>query len=442
MHKLFPKSGFFDFETVRILGTTAYGGADVAEVLEAVGQIKPDDPISWETAWRRQASRALKLAEEARQNGDRDAALRGYLRSSNYTRASGYMYVSTPNEDGDLVQDVRALPIAEKVGMLFRTAMQFMEGETRVLSIPYQDYVLPGYLYLPPKSRRIPERKIPILVNTGGADSCQEELFYLNPAAGPGMGYAVLTFDGPGQGIMLRKYGLEMRPDWEVVTGSVIDYLETYSAEHPELDLDLSSIAVSGASMGGYYALRAASDDRVKACVSIDPFYDMWDFGTAHVSKLFISAWTGGIISSGFVDKLMAALSRLSFQLKWEISVSGTLFGISSPAEILLNMKKYTLHGNGGDSKDESFLAKVECPVLLSGAGKSLYLDVDSHTKRCYDALTSLDPKDKVIWVPESEGQGSLQAKMGAFVLCNQKTYRFLDQAFGIKREPLKVKQS
>lgn len=170
-----------------------------------------------------------------------------------------------------------------------------------------------------------------------------------------------------------------------------------------------------------------------------DPFYDMWDFGTAHVSKLFISAWTGGIISSGFVDKLMAVLSRLSFQLKWEISVSGTFFGLSSPAEILLHMKKYTLHTK--DEKDESFLSKVECPVLLSGAGKSIYLDVDSHTKRCYDALTALDPKDKVIWVPESEGQGSLQAKMGAFALCNQKTYNFLDKAFGITREPLKVKE-
>jgi hypothetical protein len=270
MHKLFPRSGFFDFETVRILGTTAYGGADVAEVLEAVGEIKSDNPASWEDAWRKQAQRAEKLADEARQYGDRDAALRGYLRASNYTRASGYMYVSSPDEDGVLVQDSRALPIAEKVGELFRKAMPFMEGDVHVLSIPYEDYVLPGYLYLPPKNRRIPGRKkVPILVNTGGADSCQEELFYLSPAAGPGMGYAVLTFDGPGQGIMLRRYGLEMRPDWEAVTSSVIDHLETYSNDHLELELDLSSISVSGASMGGYYALRAASDARIKACVSI-----------------------------------------------------------------------------------------------------------------------------------------------------------------------------
>lgn len=91
----------------------------------------------------------------------------------------------------------------------------------------------------------------------------------MNPAAGPGLGYAVLTFDGPGQGIMLRKYGLEMRPDWEIVTGCVIDCLTAFSEQHPELDLDMDCLAVSGASMGGYYALRAASDARVKACIAI-----------------------------------------------------------------------------------------------------------------------------------------------------------------------------
>ena len=94
----------------------------------------------------------------------------------------------------------------------------------------------------------------------------------MNPAAGPGLGYAVVTFDGPGQGLMLRKYGLEMRPDWETVTGSVINHLASFSAAHPELDLDMECIAVSGASMGGYYALRAASDPRVRACVAIVSF--------------------------------------------------------------------------------------------------------------------------------------------------------------------------
>lgn len=276
MHKLFPSSGFFDFEVIRILGTTVYGGADVAEVLEAVGEIKPGDPLSWEKAWRTQALRAEQLADEAHRHGDRDAARRGYLRAANYTRATGYMYVSarTDDSDGDggsapLVQDHRVLPIAERVAALFGKALPLMDGEVCRLSIPYDDYSVTGYLYLPPADRKLQGRKTPVLINCGGADSCQEELYFLNPAAGPGMGYAVLTFDGPGQGMLLRRYDVHMRPDWENVISQIINHLVNFSSQRPDLDLDLDSISVSGASMGGYFALRAAADPRIKACVSI-----------------------------------------------------------------------------------------------------------------------------------------------------------------------------
>ncbi|KAK6844097.1 hypothetical protein PG995_014207 [Apiospora arundinis] len=222
MHKLFPTSPFFDFETIRILGTTVYGGADAAEVLEAVGHIKPNDPVSWEHAWGTQAAWAEGLADEPRKHGDRNAARRGYLRAANYTRAKGYM---TPAR----------FPRRERVSELFRKAISLMDGPVLTLSIPYEDeFHLPAYLYLPPASCRIPGRdKIPILVNCGGVDSCQEELFFLNPAEGPALGYAVITFDGPGQGMMLRKHELAMRPDWEAVTGCVIDHLIQFSSQNP-----------------------------------------------------------------------------------------------------------------------------------------------------------------------------------------------------------------
>lgn len=161
----------------------------------------------------------------------------------------------------------------------------------------------------------------------------------------------------------------------------------------------------------------------------------MWDFGTAHVSPIFMSAWMKGWIGQGVVDRLMGWLSAVSFQLKWEISVTGTFFGLSSPAEILQHMKNFTFHAGGKDGT--SFLSRVTCPVLISGAGKSLYMDVDSHTRRCFEALTNVQPQDKELWIPATEGQGSLQAKMGALALCNQRTYRFLDKAFGIVRDPL-----
>ncbi|KAL3302144.1 alpha/beta hydrolase [Colletotrichum asianum] len=417
MHKLFPSSTFFDFETVRILGTTVYGGAETAEVLEAVAEV---------------------LAKEACAHGDKDAARRAYLRAANYTRASGYMFVSSPPANGGtaMIQHPCALSVSERMGNLFRKAIDLMDCPVQLLSIPYEGHQLPGYLYLPPESCRIPGRKIPILVNFGGADSCQEELFFMYPSSGYRQGYAVLTFDGPGQGIMLRRHGLVMRPNWEIVSERVIDHLVDFSAKNPNLELDVDSIAVAGASMGGYYALRAAADPRVKACVSIDPFFDMWDFGTAHVSRLFLSAWMNGWMSRDVIDTLMNTLKTFSFQLKWEISVAGTFFGLSSPSDILLHMKKFSLAGS--QQKDSvDYLTRVVCPVLVSGSGNSLYLDVDEHTKRCYDGLVNVPLENKEMWVPASPGQGSLQAKMGAVALCGQRSLQFLDRALGIDRPPV-----
>ena len=393
MHRFF-KGRFFDFEAVRLLGEAVYGGADVAEFLEAIGEIRDNDPVSWHRAWQKQAERAEALAEQASKDGDVVAARRAFLRASNYIRASGYLFINRP------VQDSRALPIAEKVIQLFKKAAKLHDGAVHFLEIPYEGkYKLPGYLYLPPPARRLPDQKIPVVINCGGADSIQEELYYLNPAAGPDQGYAVVTFDGPGQGITLKRHGLTMRPDWEVVTRQVLDHVTDYSDAHPELELDLDRLSVSGASMGGYYALRAASDARIKACVAIDPFYDMWDFGTAHISSAFIRLWTGRWLGDGTVNAMIGLMSRLAFQLKWEVAIAGAFFGLDQPVDILREMKRYTLReGEGG--KGGSFLDQVTCPTMVSGATESLYLDKDVHAMSVYNALGHL-----------AEGQRALDAR-------------------------------
>ncbi|KAK6208278.1 alpha/beta hydrolase [Colletotrichum tabaci] len=192
MHHFFPTSTFFNFETVRILGTTSYGGADVAEVLEAVATINANDPSSWQKAWATQAARAEALAKQASLNGNRDAARGAYLRAANYTRASGYMYLPSPPHDGygPMMAHPSALSVSERVTELFCKAIPLMDNPVLKVSIPYEDYQMPGLLYLPPESHRIPNRKIPILLSFGGADGCQEELFFMYPAAGPRLGYA------------------------------------------------------------------------------------------------------------------------------------------------------------------------------------------------------------------------------------------------------------
>lgn len=425
MHVFF-KSQFFDFELIRILGTAPYGGADVAEVLEAVSQITDGDQDRWSKAWKIQAERAESLAHDACQNGHRVEARRAYLRASNYTRASGYMLVSP---------DPRQKTICERVNAIFRHAAALFDCQVHYVSIPFRgNLTLPGHLYMPPPNRRLPG-KIPVLISNGGADALQEEIFYMHPSAGPDLGYAVLTFEGPGQGLTLRRDGVAMRPDWEAVTGRVLDFLDELAAAQPELELDTSRIAIAGASLGAYFALRAAAgEERIKACVALDPLYSFWDFATAHVSPAFLGAWDRGWLSDGVVDTVIGMLMHMSFQMQWEVSLAGSFFGISSPAQILKEMKRYTL-----DGADGGHLQRVKCPVLVSGAAESLYLDASHHTMRVYNGLTGLQEHEKECWMSQSPGQGSLQAKIGALQLANQRTFRFLDDKLGIKRPQLEA---
>ena len=428
MFKFF-KSNFFDFEFVRVLTAAPFGGADIAECLQAAEQIKNDDPESWHRVWYAQAEKAEALAEDATRSGDFFSARRAYLRASNYFRASGYMF-----HDRRQRPEARVIAITQRVHENFEHAIRLLEGEVFSLEIPCDGCSLPGYLYLPPATKRLPG-KIPILVNTGGADSIQEELYYVYASTGPDLGYAVLTFDGPGQGIMLRKHKQYMRPDWENVIGRVLDHLSAFSAKQPGLELDMDRIAVAGASMGGYYSLRSALDPRVKACVSIDPFYDMWDFATKHISSTFINSWTSGWVPTGLVNGTIDLAARGSFQMKWEVELAKWFFNVDTATDTLLEMKAYTFQLPDGGS----YLAQLHCPVLVSGATHSLYLEPDTDTLRVYNALSQLDESQKIMWIARLPEEGGLQAKIGAIGLSAQKTFAFLDEHLGVDRPPLDV---
>ncbi|KAK9261066.1 hypothetical protein V1519DRAFT_483002 [Lipomyces tetrasporus] len=124
-----------------------------------------------------------------------------------------------------------------------------------------------------------------------------------------------------------------MRPDWEVVTWQLVDWLESYAAtlRHDDgLELDLQRIAVIVASMGGYYALRAASDARIKACVAIDPFYE-WDCGTRHISGWFMNTWTSGRLTERTIDRV----NSLWHGLEHTVAVGVQAFLFSKDREAL-----------------------------------------------------------------------------------------------------------
>jgi dienelactone hydrolase len=85
-------------------------------------------------------------------------------------------------------------------------------------------------------------------------------------------GLSVLLMDGPGQGATLRRHGLTTRFDYEVPVGKCIDWLARRS------DVDMSRIAMSGSSLGGYYAARAgAMEPRLAAAISHGGVLSLYD---------------------------------------------------------------------------------------------------------------------------------------------------------------------
>ncbi|KAH9908266.1 alpha/beta-hydrolase [Xylariomycetidae sp. FL2044] len=417
MKSILP-SEFFNFEYVRVLGMAPVNGAEVGECLDAAAKIKSNDPESWYHAWSGAAETAEAAGEEAVLAGDKETARCAYLRACNYRRASEFMLHVSP-------EDPRLLPIMTQAVQNFKTALKFFESSVITLDIPYERHKLPGYLYLPQPGSGTVGDKVPLIVNTNGFDSVQEELYFFTAAGTTARGYATLTFDGPGQGIVLRRDKLSIRPDWEVVIAAVLDHLFALAEDHPEWHLDLSKVALTGAAMGGYFALRGALDPRVKACISTDGFYD---FEAAVRDR---SPFFARYLSDGISDSIIDFVCKFQVQLQFELGHAKLAFGTKSVSEALRRLACLTLEPKG----EKTVCARIKCPTLVTTGRDSIY---KIEARRIYDELTSLqEGETKEFWDPPSPGQGSLQAKAAAITHFNAKTITWLDQVFGIQRESL-----
>jgi pimeloyl-ACP methyl ester carboxylesterase len=422
----FFNSFMFNFELTRILGSTSAGGCDAGEFLTAVGKIKKNDAESWYRAWKEQGERAERIGDEAAKAGFKVLARNAYLRASNYFRTTPYMFSN---------DDERVISFAERSIKNFERATTLMDGEVVFVEIPYEKgFSLPGYLYLPPQDARLPGRT-PVVMYLGGADSTEEELHFLFGHTGPQLGYAILCFEGPGQGLLLKKSKLPLRPDFEVCAGMALDFLNNLSQSRPELELDLGRIAVAGAATGGYFALRAATDARVKACVSIDPFFNLWELAMTRVPQLHVKLWDSGWISDEFFDWSTDMHCRTNFPARWEMGLGKSSMGVEKATAMLRRFRDFSLD----TKKDGRILDRITCPVFLTGpgAGREMYSSAQEGAFKIHKLLTRVSESNKEIWVPTEVADGGLTAKVGAWALLAQKSFEFLDKHFEIKRKGL-----
>jgi pimeloyl-ACP methyl ester carboxylesterase len=276
----------------------------------------------------------------------------------------------------------------------------------------------------------------PVIVICGGADATQEELYFAFVSAGVNLGYAVVTFDGPGQGMMLKKHKIVMRPDFEAVTAQVLDHIQHMAAGNPNLRLDVDRIAVMGVSMGAYYALRSSIDPRIKACVSIDPFYGLWRLALTRMPSWYAKMWISGWLPEEVFNASIYLQMKVHFPTRWEFQLGMAMMGTLTPGDTVRRFQKFDLDV-ASDGKG-SIVDRIRCPVMLSGASRSVYATADESTIAVYNGLSQVPDIQKEVWIPEEVGNGGLTGKVGAWGLLAQKSFQFLDRWLLVVREPSK----
>jgi dipeptidyl aminopeptidase/acylaminoacyl peptidase len=245
-----PEHPWMAYQFRRALGETQEGGGAISECFQAASRMIPGDKESWHREWLRVADRNHKRGNSEEAKGHVETAKACWLRAVDYYRQAEFWL---PGEDP------RRLDVFNKIEQCSKNWGRYLRPPLEEVTIPYDGARMYAYFLRSP----VGGERQPVLIAFGGLDSFKDEMWFMTARAPLQRGISVLMVDGPGQGGTLRRHKIPNRADYEVPVGRMVDYLETRS------DVDASRIAVSGSSLGGFYAARAASyEHRLAAVIS------------------------------------------------------------------------------------------------------------------------------------------------------------------------------
>jgi hypothetical protein len=240
-----------------------YGGADFGEIAAVARAVRGGDDGAYYAAWVDAGDRLSREAEAALAKGHRTSARELLLRSSCFYATAYHPLYGEP-VDPRLVAAFRKQVAALDAGLALSRA------PVAPARIPFEGGSMPAYL-IPAAGM---EREVrPLLILTNGYDGTITDMYFASAVAASRRGYHTLLFDGPGQGEMLYIQGVRLRPDWDTVVAAVVDFALAQPIVDPR------RIALSGWSLGGYLAPRAASGEPRIAALIADP--GLWSMAGA-----------------------------------------------------------------------------------------------------------------------------------------------------------------
>ncbi|HEX9763173.1 MAG TPA: alpha/beta fold hydrolase [Acidimicrobiia bacterium] len=233
-----------------------HGPISLGDLTVTVDRI--NDWSDWAPEWMKTARVHEDMGEQAWNEGRRISAVGSYLAAAACYHLS--YFLSVDDEQAHAHGLAKMLECHDRV-------LPYMEPAVEKIRIPFPEADLAGLLSIPGG-----DGPAPVVIFLPGLDSTKEQRH-----GGRGSllrrGMAVLSLDGPGQGEISPR--LPIRHDYEVAVSAAIDALETHDW------IDTGRVGLIGASLGGYYACRAAAfEPRVTAAVANCGPYDWiacWD---------------------------------------------------------------------------------------------------------------------------------------------------------------------
>jgi acetyl esterase/lipase len=208
-----------------------------------------------------------------------------------------------------------------------------------------------------------------------------------------------------------------LRPDWDVVIRSVVDF----AISHPLVDP--GRIALSGWSLGGHLAPRAATGETRLAALIADPgtwsiadgfreaFGRMFDLPAAAVADL-------GALDPQILDRADAFI-RQDPTLNWKVVKRGFwVHGVDNLRAYLASAEHFTMRG---------LAERISCPTLITQAENDR-LAIGAGT--FFDALTC--PKTLMRFTAAEGADG--HCEMGNRSLLNRRVLDWLDEQFADRR--------
>lgn len=377
-----------------MIGHTYYGGADVQEVLDVAGAIKPGDDESWYAEWAALADRVKKSGDLSLARGHRLSGAKAYLRASMYYFMCDFYLHANPDDPRIL-----AASRASRTCFIAGTA----EGNYLVgrVEIPYEDSTLPAYVI----KRKDCVGRRPTMIVHSGFDGTKEEISIWPGMAAAERGYLVIAFEGPGQGEMIRERKKTFRPDWDKVVTPVVDYALQRG------DVDGSRLALMGVSLGGLLApLAAAKEHRFRAMIANGGVNDYHGVVAARMPEDLL----------GEPEKLDAKLRaghKTNTMARWGFSHGRMVFGAKDSLDYYHKTSAFKA-SDAADIRCETLILDADNEEAFAGQPKALFNQLKC--RKTYMNLTN------------AESAGA-HCQAGAEAVGGQRIFDWLDEVMQVE---------